>query len=357
MATLSLTGLPLLAVLVVATVLAPLLVAWRWRRGRHSAHLGLTVLRLLGVLGCQALAVALTFVVVNDNFVFYSNWDDLAGRASGPPILRTQNLVSPGEGRVEVVNVVGRASGAHLPILMWLPPQYDQPAFAHTTFPVVMMLPGQPSSPAVTFSHFHFGRQATTAIDDHLVRPFVAVFPPLMVDPPRDTECTNVPGGPNAEAWLDADVRDATLAHARVSGQPKQWAVMGYSTGAFCAVKLLLRHPDHYAAAAGFGGYYQPITDHTTGNLFRGSKIRYDDNSPLWLYGRTGLASGHRILLITGKQDQDSYAETEKMLAATRGDPGVSSLTYPVGGHNYRNYRNAVPDVLRWLGSGGFGAP
>ena len=353
----SLTGPPLLAVLVVTTVLAPILLAWRWRRGRHSAHLALTVLRFLGVVGCQLLAVALTFVVVNNNFVFYSNWNDLLGRASGPPTLHTQNLVAPGEGRVEVVDVVGRASGAHLPMLMWLPPQYDQPAYAQIKFPVVMMLPGQPSSPAVTFSRFEFGRQATQAIDQHLVNPFVAVFPPLMVSPPRDTECTDVPGGPKAETWLDTDVRAAAMAHARVRAEARQWALAGYSTGAFCAVKLLLRHPNHYADAAGFGGYYQPITDHTTGNLFHGSKIRYDRNSPLWLYGHTGLVSGHRILLITGQQDLDSYAETEKMLAATNGDPGVSSLIFPVGGHNYRNYRDAVPDVLRWLGSGGFGAP
>ena len=101
-----------------------------------------------------------------------------------------------------------------------------------------------------------------------------------MTDPPRDTECTDVAHGPQAETWLTTDVRDAVLQHDPGEHRPGAWAVIGYSTGAFCAAKLVLGHPRLFAAAAGFGGYYQPITDHTTGNLFAGSRIRYDDNSP-----------------------------------------------------------------------------
>ena len=347
----SLVGLPLLLLVGAAALVAPVVTGLVWRSGGRR-RLGV-VGRVAAVLGCQALAVSLTFLAVNRDFVFYSSWGDLLGTSATPtPRIQTQNLVHPGQGSVEVVQVQGAASGVDAPVLVWRPPQYDQPAYAHTKFPVLMVLPGQPSSPAVMFAHFDFGASATQAIDDHLVKPFVAVFPPLMTNPPRDTECTDVPGGPKAETWLAQDVRDAVLQHARVASTPSSWAVAGYSTGAFCAVKLLLAHPNLYTDAAGFGGYYQPITDHTTGNLFGGSRIRYDENSPLWLYGRTGLAAGHRILLLTSQGDPDSYAETQKMLAATRGDPGVSSLVFSTGGHNYRNYSASVPDVLRWLGQG-----
>jgi hypothetical protein len=37
------------------------------------------------------------------------------------------------------------------------------------------------------------------------------------------------------------------------------------------------------------------------------------------------------------------------MLAASRGDPGVSFLDFTTGGHNYRNYRRYLPEALLWL--------
>lgn len=348
----SLTGWPLLMLVGVLTVIAPVLVVITWRRtarppgaGRALGTLG----RLLAVVCCQVLAVSLTFIVVNRSFVFYSSWGDLFGTSASPTTITTANLVRPGDGRVEVMEVHGAASKASGQILIWLPPQYDDPAYAKTSFPVTMMLPGQPSTPEVTFAHFDFAAKATQAIRSQGVKPFIAVFPPLMTNPPRDTECTDVPNGPQAETWLTTDVRNAVLTRTRATPDPKLWSVMGYSTGAFCAVKLLLRHPNTYLAAAGFAGYYQPITDHTTGNLFRGSKIRYDENSPLWLYGQQKLAAGHKMLLISGRQDASSWPETQKMLQATRGDPSVSSLTFATGGHNYRNYRNSLPQVLQWL--------
>ncbi|GAA3579761.1 alpha/beta hydrolase-fold protein [Microlunatus spumicola] len=349
----SLTGLPLLLLVGVATLAAPLVTTLTWRR--RGAGRRAVVGRVVAVLGCQALAVATTFLAVNRDFVFYASWGDLLGTAAPAATIQTQDLVAPGQGSVEVLQVHGAASGATAPVLVWRPPQYDQPAYAHTRFPVLMVLPGQPSTPSVMFAHFGFGAAATRAIDEHAVKPFVAVFPPLMTNPPRDTECTDVEHGPKAETWLAADVRTAVQQHERVSAGHVPWAVAGYSTGAFCAVKLMLAHPTLFSQAAGFGGYYQPLTDRTTGNLFDGSRTRYDANSPLWLYDRGGLAPGHRMLLITGRQDPDSYAETERMLSATQGDPDVASLVFPTGGHNYRNYAGAVPEVLRWLGQGGFG--
>lgn len=347
-----LTGWPLLILVGVLTVVAPVLVAITSRRTAPSSGVS-RVLRTLGrflaVLGCQVLAVSLTFLAVNHSFVFYSSWGDLLGTPTSPTSITTANLVRPGNGRVEVFQVNGAASKASAQVLIWLPPQYDDPAYAKTSFPVTMMLPGQPGTPEATFAHFDFATNATQAIRNQGVKPFIAVFPPLMTNPPRDTECTDIPNGPQAETWLATDVRNAVLTHARATSDPRLWSVMGYSTGAFCAAKLLLRHPNTYLAAAGFAGYYQPVTDHTTGNLFGGSKTRYNQNSPLWLYGQKKLAAGHKMLLISGRKDAASWPETQKMLQATRGDPSVSSLIFATGGHNYRNYRDSMPQVLQWL--------
>lgn len=347
-----LTGTPLLLTVGLLTILAPIAAVWFWRRSRPyvgARRVIQMVLRVSAVFGCQILAVALTFLAVNNSFAFYSSWGDLFGVSTPASKITTSTLLRPGEGSVDVITVSGGPSKATGQILVWLPPQYSQPAYARTKFPVTMVLPGQPSTPEVMLSHFNFGETATQAIRDHRAKPFIAVFPPLMTNPPRDTECTNIPQGPQAETWLTNDVRQAVLTHFRVSTDTKQWSLIGYSTGAFCAVKLVLSHPTLFQNAAGLGGYYSPLTDHTTGNLFHGSKVQFDDNSPLWLYQRNGLAPDHRMLLISGRQDNDSWSQTQKMLQATRGNPAVSSLSFATGGHNYRNYRNSMAQVLQWL--------
>ena len=111
--------------------------------------------------------MASTFLVVNRDFVFYASWADLAGSSAPAAKIQTQSLVQPGQGSLEVLQVHGAASGANAQVLVWRPPQYDQPAYAHTRFPVLMVLPGQPSTPTVMFSHFDFATAAMQAIDAH----------------------------------------------------------------------------------------------------------------------------------------------------------------------------------------------
>ena len=343
----TLTGTTLLTVSSAAAVLAPVALAlWLRRRparrrwSRTAAHLGL-------VLTCQFLAVTTLFLWANQQYGFYTSWSDLLGRSGGEPAISANGLVQQGEGRAQVITVDGGPGGhGRHQVLVWLPRQYDQSSPARTRFPVVMVLPGQPSTPQAMFRHYQFGRGATAEIDSGRVSPFIAVFPPLMVDQPRDTECTDVPGGPQAQTWLSQSVYQAVNRSFRVS--PRPWSLIGWSTGAFCSAKLLLRHPGQYAAAAGLGGYYQPLLDHTTGDLFHSRRAVEQQNSPLWLYQHGGLHH-RRLLVVTGQQDAESYLPSTAFLRASRGDPGVASLTFPSGGHNYHNYRVLLPEVLRWL--------
>ena len=348
----SLTGSFLLGAALVAAVVGPILLVV-WLRRSKPCTWWRSVLQWVAVGTCQAVAVAGLFFYVNNTYGFYTSWSDLIGRSGQGARIenngqsQTSGLVRRGQGQVQLMTVAGTAAtgGGHQ-VLTWLPPQYTDPSFQNAHFPVLMVLPGQPSTPQATFRHFSFGSVATKAIDSGRVKPFIAVFPPLMTNPPRDTECTNIPGGPQAETWLTRNVYDQANQQLRVNHTP--WAVIGYSTGAFCAAKVLLKHPKQYAAAAGLGGYYQTLTDKTTGNLFGRHRKSELGNSPLWLYQHGGL---HRrpLLLVSGKQDHGSYRSTRRFLAASRGDPAVASLIFDTGGHNYRNYRNYFPDMLAWL--------
>jgi enterochelin esterase-like enzyme len=343
---LSLTGIPLLIAAVLFAAAAPVLLAWWWRRKTKTGWL--SALRpLAAVLACQLLAISALFIWVNNQYGFYTSWSDLFGVRTDRATIQSNGLVQPGAGRIQVLTVPGHTPADHSrKVLVWLPPQYDQPQFRSTVFPVLMVLPGQPSTPQVMFRHYDFGKIATTAIDAGRVKPFIAVFPPLMTNPPRDTECTNIPGGPQAYTWLSSMVPDA-IRH-QVRAQPGPWSLAGWSTGAFCATKLLLTQPKDFQAAVSLGGYFTPITDRTTGDLFHGDAAARRRNSPLWLYQQHGL-NGRKLLLICGRQDKESWPANRQMLAASRGDPGVSFLDFPTGGHNYRNYRRYLPDALQWL--------
>ncbi len=351
----SLTGRPLLIVLVALALLIPIVLVLTRQTGRRRVLDAIP--RFLAILTAQVVAVAAVGVWANYTFGFYDNWADLFGGSPQGSLHAAANGVVPqtrGEGRVVLLTVTGKASRASGIVLVWLPPQYDSPAARKTRFPVLMMMPGQPSTPESVFTQFQFARQATQAIRSHAVKPFVAVFPPLMIDPPRDTECTNVPHGPQAETWLATDVRNAVLSHFRVALDGRQWSAAGWSTGGFCAAKLLLRHRPDFNAAATIGGYFGAETDSSTGDLFGGSATLRRENSPRWLIQQPGQRYAN-LLIVVSKADVHSYAgvhyaDSAQVIAETRGYPNVATVVLPSGGHNYTVYRQTLPAVFAWCG-------
>jgi len=47
-----------------------------------------------------------------------------------------------GAGRLMVTTLSGKASGVTMKVWVWVPPQYDDPRYAKTAFPVLMLFPG-----------------------------------------------------------------------------------------------------------------------------------------------------------------------------------------------------------------------
>ncbi|MEO6019910.1 MAG: alpha/beta hydrolase-fold protein [Knoellia sp.] len=361
---LELTAQPLviLSVLLMgATAVAAVMV--RSRRGSRRRAVELATRGAL-VVAAQVLAVATVFLVVNNQYGFYASWGDLLGQTSQTaPIqaggtsesahfVQGPRLGGRGPGTLHVMTVRQGSGGPRLDTQVWLPPQYTERQYAATRFPVVMFLPGQPSSPRWVFREYDFGAVASRAIAAGIVKPFVAVFPPLMTNPPRDTECTDVVGGPQALSWLTTDVPAALSSHFRVARPGFEWSVMGWSTGGFCAAKVLLDRPGEFHAAVSFGGYFDAVTDTTTGDLFHNSTIARDQNSPRWLYHQHGLRGG-RLLVVVGEQDREAWSSTRPLLALSGADPNVSHIAFPQGGHNFKNYRAYLVPALRWLNQSG----
>jgi enterochelin esterase-like enzyme len=342
--------------LIVTAIALPIALALAWRR--LPGRLGGAMLRIGMIIGCQAVAILAAGIALNNAFLFYDSWDDLLGHHSEGgaqvAVADAGQLVPPdgSQGRIKILTVHGNVSGATEQVLVWLPPQYDAAAATKTRFPVMMALPGQPGTPAGIFKTLDLATNAMRAIDSGQVKPFIAVIPPLSIAQPRDTECTDIPRGPQADSWLATDVKEAVIRHFRVTLE--HWSTIGWSTGAFCASKLLLRHPTSFVAAASIGGYFNAEEDHTTGNLFNHSRVLRNQNSPLWLIKHT-LGYPVHLLIITSKGDRESwngvhYADAKKAIIAASGIPGVSTIVLPSGGHNFSTYAPTVGPALDWLG-------
>jgi hypothetical protein len=64
------------------------------------------------------------------------------------------------EGRIKILTVHGKVSGATEQVLVWLPRQYAAAAEANVRFPVLMALPGHPGTPAGIFKTLNLGNNA-----------------------------------------------------------------------------------------------------------------------------------------------------------------------------------------------------
>lgn len=360
----------LLLVVGVATALG-----WSRVRGPAPARVVQRVL-LIGV--TQALVVLLLATGANNYGYFYGSWTDLVGGSSQasvqlpkgpdgrtarqghvggvPPVQAVSSgptsWSSPAQwstrGRVDTVTVHGARSTLSGEAMVYLPPQYFQRAFSRRTFPAVEVMTGYPGVVANLVQRQHYPDAMLTQIDNHKASPMVLVMLRPTVAPPRDTECTDVPAGPQALTFLAADVPTAMEATYRV--RPVGWGAMGDSTGGYCAVKLAMLHSDVFTSAVSLSGYYHTLRDSTTGDLWGGSSVLRDLNSPEWLLAHQPAPPVSVLATIgTAERGHTGVTDTRHFLSLVRAPMSVSSVVIPGGGHNFASWATVMGPALDWL--------
>ncbi len=362
----TLTGRPLATSLVLLAVVLPVVTLFLWSRVQGAAWLRAGQ-RLLLIGGCQVTALLVAGVLVNNSFEFYTSWADLLGTSSGALVVggnallpsqraavtrgaaaafRSQPRVSGGI--VLPYTIRGRRSGITTSAEVYLPREYGMPRYAHTRFPVVTVMPGYPGSTDMWLHrHLQLPETMRREVDGHGATPFVAVIVRETVAPPRDTECADVTGGPQVETFLAKDLRDAIAGAFRVRTDRQGWSLMGDSTGGYCAAKIAMRYPQLYSSAVSLSGYYSAIEDRTTGELYGGSTVRRDANSPLWRLAH--LPAPPIDLLATISRQERTYHETRSLLEEVKPPMHVTSLIATTGGHNPRSWALMLPRAIDWL--------
>ncbi|MFD3498315.1 alpha/beta hydrolase [Streptomyces sp. NPDC058676] len=358
----SLTGTTFLYTLIALAVAALALPFALWSRMRGPRALR-TAARVLMLLFAQGTAVALIFTLVNNENNLYDNWADLLG--TGDHVQQAVDLGADGTGGialkrlpkvhqrftktggVRVTQLEGRVSGVNAEVYVWLPPQYDEPAYRHHRFPVVELLSGYPGSAKAWFGSLHADEQLLPLMRDREVAPFILVAPRTNLLAGVDPGCANIPGTVNADSWLSVDVPRMVMDNFRAESAPAGWAVAGYSAGAHCAAKLAVAHPDRYRAAVSLSGYNDPIGERTS--LAAQNPALRNANNPYLLLreARTPPA----IALYLSGQPHDGYEAAVALERIAKAPTTVHVVYIPksAGGHTMALWRPQVVPAFRWL--------
>jgi enterochelin esterase-like enzyme len=356
---------------------------WLWPQFA-SQRIRMVAARFGLIAAGQLLVLAAVLVFVNGIFGFFGSWSALLGSggpvaaaravASSQPIVVTGSDLGPvpgGSARPETADgrqaakppgagaeSVGKilqvtVSGEHTGIVsaanyVYLPPQYFQPAYAHMRFPVVLALTGYPNATSSIVRWLRLPATAARLMASGKIRPAVYVMMNVSVALPRDTECTNVPEGPQAETFLAQDVPHAVDQTFRVQTGSAGWAVLGYSTGGYCAAKLAMMYPYQFSAAVSLAGNYNADQNITTGNLYGGSTAFQNENNLDWRLEH--LPAPPVSVLVTSSQAGGlDLAGTRTFLHLIHPPMHGYSLILAQGGHNYGTWVRELPQSLEWL--------
>jgi enterochelin esterase-like enzyme len=383
-----LTSVTLLVLAIVAAAGSLAAIVWAWPRlaRPRPAHLAA---RLAVIAVSQLLVTAAFLIWLNSYFSFYATWGQLTGASAGThpvavpqagaaarlvvidrsqpgpaPVQRraealgagTEVVPRPGAqavpataGRLLQVMIKGERTGLSSgPGYVYLPPQYFRRAYARARFPVVLALTGYPGQATSIVDRLALPAVAARLMAAGRVRP--AVFVMLSVSPlfPLDTECTDVPGGPQVESFLGQDVPRAIEQTFRVTASPAGWGVLGYSTGGYCAAKLAMMYPDRFSAAVSMAGYYQAIPGEYVPHLWGGSRGYRLENSPDWRL-RHLPAPPVSVLATSSWVGEKSLPGTLAFLREIHPPMRGYSLIIRQGGHNFRTWSRELPPSLVWL--------
>ena len=368
-----LLGKPLVVLLSILTVSLPATTYFCWLRvkGPRLTRVGT---RVLLIVGCQLAAVMLVAAVVNDYGNFYASWSEVAGSSVGTPgasqpqpdgvrtaprsdqsavqVLPETGWSSPSQwstrGRVVAVRIQGARSALSGTATVWLPPQYFQPAQAHRRFPAVEVFSGYPGSEQGLLTTMKYPQHLLDEMSAHRAGPMVLVMQRPAVTFPRDTECTDVPDGPQALTYFAQDVPAAISRSFRV--RSTGWGAMGYSTGGYCAAKIAMLHSDVIPAAVALSGYFHAVSDRSTGDLWGGSPVLRQLNDLEWRMAH--LPAPPVSLFVAGSRTErgpDGFRDTQRFLSLVRLPTHVRTMILPSGGHNFASWAQEMGPGLDWL--------
>ncbi|MER5867984.1 alpha/beta hydrolase-fold protein [Kitasatospora sp. NPDC002040] len=249
-------------------------------------------------------------------------------------------------GPITVSTVAGPKSGVTGKVWVWLPPEYHDPKFAKTGFPVITLYAGGQSAGYNTWTDAQLPIQEADVdlVKQGKAHPFIMVMPVQNLDPneAKALECSDIPGQPKIGTWMSQDIPDFVRANFRTVKGRDGWGLMGASTGAFCSAKLALQHPDVFKAAVPIDGYFNPDSP-----LWKGHEAERLANSPDVL--ATKGTADVRMLATAGGANAFELKVVQKWVGKVAAPATVEYYEQPGGKHLTTDFKKMIPMTLEWL--------
>ncbi|MFI6689868.1 alpha/beta hydrolase [Streptomyces sp. NPDC050485] len=285
-----------------------------------------------------------------------------ASMPTGPKADFTVSGTVPEDGsKIAVTTYEGKKSGFKGKVWVWVPPQYKDPQYAKSGFPVLIALPGGSGYPNNYWMGPDLKLEASISkwSKEGKSLPFIVVMPVLNPEDhdrdPKDPKLgqywdgSDIPGQPKMSTWLTEDVPDLVKENFRTVNSRDGWAFMGASTGGFAGLKSVLQKPDGFKAVIAAGPDIVPDS-----HLWKGHDQEKAENNPKALAPKL-IKSGHPDVYLAfevGTKETAAMPPIEDFVKSYTKGPIHTKLDVIQGGkHNAATY---VPNMesaglIQWI--------
>jgi enterochelin esterase-like enzyme len=340
------------AAMIAAAILIPVAwIVWEMRRNARGAkriawRTAFAIFTIIGV-------VAATAATLNRHYSYIPDAGSLVGHVSpdlnGKTRFVAADVDEPSHGIVQKTALAGIGFSAK-PLYVYLPPQYLRSP--NRRFPVLYLLHG---SPGVAVDWIRTGRIDRT-MDALLARdaidPFIIVMPDFDLNYARDTQCEDIPGGPQMQTYLTHDVVHYIDLHYRTIPDRGGRIIGGFSAGAYCGINLTMRHQDVFSGFVSQSGYTTPDSNAYTRDLFGHDRNLRRENTPADYLPWTRIEPPLGAYIEAGWADRDFRTQSIWVASELRRKGALVSLHIFTGpDHGWRDAREHADYMLRWVSS------
>ncbi len=262
--------------------------------------------------------------------------------------VRTSRL--PDGTQIGKTTLTGKKSGFTGDVWVWVPKEYDDPAYADSAFPVLISLPGgrgYPTNYWGTGPGLGLQQAVSDGVKSGRSLPFILIMPVINADTKHHFDGSDIPGQPRMGTWMAEDVPDFTKANFRTFTSRDGWAFMGSSSGGFGALKHVLKYPDRFKAAIASGVDIVPDSP-----LWKGNTQAMDVNNPEKLAAKLIAAGGPDVYVNFQIGTRETGREKAERFMKEYGKGPVHTRLQVIqdGEHNGKSYvRGMREGALEWI--------
>jgi enterochelin esterase-like enzyme len=258
--------------------------------------------------------------------------------------------IPTGTGTIEEVAlpapwIAGHVSQAHL--FVYLPAGYRTTA---RRYPVLYAVPWDLTE---WESNSRIVELLNALVHNGTIPPMLVIFVDLSGSPFPNSECAGSANGlEHADTYASMTVVAWVDRHLRTIADPRARTLFGFSQGGFCAMNLLLRHPDVFANAIAFSGYYVAgLRSSQTVNAWQPwgkDAALIAANSPLVVAKQLSATIRQRLFIVlSAAPTEPIYGPQATALAAELQTEGYGTdLLWTPLGHRWKAVQAEVPVAL-----------